>query len=64
MANILGRISPDVFREMTGCSAGELRLITANAAADYSRRYGTLDGDRSRAILLGIREAHRQAEED
>jgi hypothetical protein len=61
MTNRLGRIAPATFRQLTGCTAGEQRLVTASPLADYRRADARLDGDRGRLVLAGIRQARSEA---
>ena len=61
MAKRLGRVAPDRFRELVGCTAGELRLVSASPWSAYRRSDRRLDGDKGRAVLAGIRAARAEA---
>jgi hypothetical protein len=61
MAKRLGRVAPATFRQVTGCSAGEERLVMRSPWSDYRRADGRLNGDKGRAVLAGIRAARAEA---
>jgi len=54
-------MAPEVFRQDSGCTAGELRLVIRSGLSGYNSTDHTLDGDRARSVLAGIRQAHREA---
>jgi hypothetical protein len=56
-------MTPEAFRDFTGCTIGELRLVTASQLSNYERRNHTLDSSRARLVLQGIRDARQESEE-
>jgi hypothetical protein len=57
----LGWIRPEAFQQITRCSDGERRLVTASPWAEWRRSDGRLNGDRARQVLAGIRDARAEA---